>query len=52
MRTSEAVTPLAHLSVPFWTFAALYVFLAAMVAVLLWRQILHAPPPGPAGGAP
>ncbi len=52
MRTSEAVTPLAHLSVPFWTFAALYLFLAAMVAVLLWRQILRSPPAGEDAGGP
>jgi cytochrome bd ubiquinol oxidase subunit I len=52
MRTSEAVTPLAHLSVPFWTFAALYLFLAAMVAVLLWRQILRSPPAGEHSGGP
>ncbi len=53
MRTSEAVTPVAYLAVPLWTFAGLYLFLAAAVAVLLWRQILHAPPAAePARGAP
>jgi cytochrome d ubiquinol oxidase subunit I len=49
MRTGEAVTPLAHLSAPFWAFAALYLFLAAAVAWLLWRQILRSPP---AAGGP
>jgi cytochrome bd ubiquinol oxidase subunit I len=39
MRTAEAVTPVGHLAVPFWTFTALYLFLAAMVIVLLRRQI-------------
>ena len=52
MRTSEAVTPLANLSAPFWAFAALYLFLAAMVAVLLWRQILRSPPAGEPTGGP
>jgi cytochrome d ubiquinol oxidase subunit I len=53
MRTAQAVTPLAHLSAPFWTFAGLYLFLAAMVALLLWRQILRAPPAeDPAGAGP
>jgi cytochrome d ubiquinol oxidase subunit I len=53
MRTAEAVTPLANLSGPFWTFAVLYVLLAAAVAVLLWRQILRAPPAGePSRGEP
>jgi hypothetical protein len=37
-------------------FAALYVFLGAMVGLLLWRQIRRsappaAPAPAPAGGA-
>jgi cytochrome d ubiquinol oxidase subunit I len=44
MRTADAVTPVPHLAVAFWTFAALYLFLGAMVALLLWRQILRAPP--------
>jgi len=46
MRTAEAVTPMAHLSLPFWLFLALYLFLGAVVAALLWRQILHVPPAG------
>jgi cytochrome d ubiquinol oxidase subunit I len=44
MRTADAVTPVASLSVPLFAFVALYVFLAAMVGLLLWRQILHAAP--------
>jgi cytochrome bd ubiquinol oxidase subunit I len=43
MRTAEAVTPVRGLAVPFWTFTALYLFLAAMVVVLLRRQIGRAP---------
>ena len=43
MRTAEAVTPVRDLAVPFWTFTALYLFLAAMVVVLLRRQIGGAP---------
>ena len=51
MRTADAVTPVTHLAVPFTIFIALYLFLAATTGLLLWRQILRAPPP-PAGGAP
>jgi cytochrome d ubiquinol oxidase subunit I len=47
MLTSAAVTPVPHLAVPFWTFTALYVFLAVMVVVLLGRQIRHS-----SGGEP
>jgi len=43
MRTAEAVTPVRDLAVPFWTFTALYLFLAVMVVVLLRRQIGGAP---------
>jgi cytochrome d ubiquinol oxidase subunit I len=50
MRTAEAVTPMAHLSLPLWLFLGLYLFLGAVTAALLWRQILHAPPAGQ--GAP
>jgi cytochrome d ubiquinol oxidase subunit I len=51
MRTAEAVTPVRDLAVPFWTFTALYLFLAVMVVVLLRRQIGRAPRAG-AEGAP
>jgi len=44
MRTAEAVTPMANLSLPLWLFLGLYLFLGVVVAALLWRQILHAPP--------
>src|SRR5439155_5064508 len=37
MRTSEAVTPMPHLAFPFVSFTILYLFLAAVVIVLLRR---------------
>jgi cytochrome d ubiquinol oxidase subunit I len=43
MRTAESVTPVPDLAVPFWGFAALYLFLAAVTATLLERQIAHSP---------
>ena len=43
MRTAQAVTPVSNLAVPFAGFMLLYVFLAVMVGLLLWRQIAHAP---------
>jgi cytochrome bd ubiquinol oxidase subunit I len=49
MRTAEAVTPVGGLAVPFWTFTALYLFLASMVVVLLRRQIGRAPRAGGEG---
>jgi cytochrome bd ubiquinol oxidase subunit I len=51
MRTSEAVTPVGHLAAPFVAFSIVYVFLAVMVAVLLRRQIAHAPTEPAAGVA-
>jgi len=45
LRTAAAVTPVAHLAVPLLAFAVLYVFLAVMVGVLLWRQMAHVPRP-------
>jgi cytochrome d ubiquinol oxidase subunit I len=53
MRTADAVTPVGNLVVPFVLFTVLYLFLAAMVVLLLRRQIAHAPePPGPGAGEP
>lgn len=43
MRTAQAVTPVSNLAVPFAGFMLLYVFLALMVGLLLWRQIARAP---------
>jgi cytochrome d ubiquinol oxidase subunit I len=43
MRTSEAVTPMPHLVVPFATFTVLYLFLAVVVVVLLRRQVFESP---------
>src|SRR5215213_651069 len=43
MRTSEAVTPMPGLIVPFITFTLLYLFLAVIVVWLLWRQVVASP---------
>lgn len=43
MRTSEAVTPMPGLVVPFVTFTLLYIFLAVVVAWLLFRQVAQSP---------
>ena len=40
LRTADAVTPMPGLVVPLATFTLLYVFLAVVVSVLLWRQII------------
>ncbi|HEY0761419.1 MAG TPA: cytochrome ubiquinol oxidase subunit I [Pyrinomonadaceae bacterium] len=40
MRTSEAVTPMPGLVVPFLTFTVLYFFLAAITVWLLFRQVV------------
>ncbi|MEO7996922.1 MAG: cytochrome ubiquinol oxidase subunit I [Gemmatimonadaceae bacterium] len=40
LRTTEAVTPMPGLVIPFVAFTLLYIALAAMVVFLLWRQIL------------
>jgi cytochrome d ubiquinol oxidase subunit I len=56
MRTADAVTPVGNIAVPFIAFTILYLFLAAMVIVLLRRQIARSPPaselraPSSAGG--
>lgn len=43
VRTADAVTSMPGLVVPFVTFTLLYLFLAVIVAVLLWRQVLSSP---------
>jgi len=47
MRTEDAVTPMRWIAAPFAAFTVLYIFLAAIVFLLLRRQFLEAP--GPAG---
>ena len=46
MRTSQSVTPVGHLIVPFVAFELVYVFLGIVVAVLLRRQIARSPDTG------
>jgi len=43
MRTAEAVTPMPWLIVPFLTYSVVYLFLAVIVTVLLWWQVLSSP---------
>jgi cytochrome bd ubiquinol oxidase subunit I len=43
MRTADSVTSVPDLAVPFWGFVALYLFLGAVTATLLHRQIAHSP---------
>jgi len=43
LRTRDAVTPMPGLAVPFVGFTLLYVALAAIVTVLLYRQIVRTP---------
>ena len=43
MRTAEAVTPMPGLIVPFLVFTSLYAVLGAVVAWLLYRQVLRSP---------
>jgi cytochrome d ubiquinol oxidase subunit I len=43
LRTAHAVTPMPGLIVPFLGFTALYCFLGAIVAWLLYRQIIRSP---------
>jgi cytochrome d ubiquinol oxidase subunit I len=52
MRTAEAVTPVTRLSVPLWGFGAIFLFLAVMVATLLWREMTRAPASPPGEGQP
>jgi cytochrome bd ubiquinol oxidase subunit I len=43
LRTADAVTPMPGLIVPFLLFTLLYCFLGAIVAWLLYRQIIRSP---------
>jgi cytochrome d ubiquinol oxidase subunit I len=43
MRTADAVTPMPGLVVPFVVFTVLYLFLAAIVVWLLFRQVAESP---------
>jgi cytochrome d ubiquinol oxidase subunit I len=43
MRTSEAVTPMTGLVLPFITFTVLYIFLAVITVFLLLRQVAASP---------
>lgn len=43
MRTSEAVTPMPNLVIPFVTFTILYIFLAFVTAWLLLKQVAASP---------
>ncbi len=43
LRTADSVTLVGNLTAPFVAFGLLYLFLAFMVALLLRRQIAHAP---------
>ncbi|WP_242394358.1 cytochrome ubiquinol oxidase subunit I [Anaeromyxobacter oryzisoli] len=53
MRTADAVTPVTGLAAPLVAFLLLYVFLGAMVILLLRRQIAHVPSaPEPSGAPP
>jgi len=51
MRTAEAVTPVPHLAAPFWTFTLVYLFLGAVVAFLLMRQVAGTLPGQESGDA-
>jgi cytochrome d ubiquinol oxidase subunit I len=44
MRVSEAVTPMPGLIVSFWVSVAVYVFLGAVVTLLLFRHVISVPP--------
>ena len=49
VRTADAVTPMPGLVYPFVLFTLLYIFLAAVVVWLLYRQIVHTPSPAELG---
>jgi cytochrome d ubiquinol oxidase subunit I len=44
LTTAEAVTPFPYLAAPFWVFTLVYLFLGAVVAYLLWRQVARSAP--------
>ena len=46
LTTAASVTPVAGLGLPLVAFVVLYVFLGAVTAALLWRQIAKAPAAG------
>ena len=46
LRTADAVTSFPYKAAPFWLFTITYLFLAAVVAYLLWRQIISSQQPG------
>ena len=43
MRTSDSVTPMPNLVIPFITFTLLYIFLAFVTAWLLFKQVAESP---------
>ncbi len=43
MKTSEAVTPMPHLVVPFLVFSVLYIFLSIVVVILLRQHVIASP---------
>jgi cytochrome d ubiquinol oxidase subunit I len=43
LRTSDAVTPMPGLIVPFLTFTVLYLFLGVIVTLLLYQQVIKSP---------
>jgi cytochrome d ubiquinol oxidase subunit I len=43
LTTAAAVTPVARLGVPLVVFTAVYLLLAAVTGILLWRQIASSP---------
>lgn len=45
MRTSEAVTDMPRLAIPFYTITALYLLLSVIVVALMKRQFLETSPP-------
>jgi cytochrome d ubiquinol oxidase subunit I len=51
LRTADAVTPMPGLVYPLVAFTLLYVFLAVVVAWLLWRQIVATGQSGGGGAA-
>ena len=52
MRTSEAVTPMPGIVVPFILFTLLYGLLALIVVWTLWRHIAATERPDPLSGSP